>query len=94
MASIKDLKREINDLVVHIIELAFRYQVSHPNSKGYKEADKIIEDAVALRDDVMGRIYKASDLEQGELKPYFGKVREDFQKTSLDLINRLDKLPE
>jgi hypothetical protein len=94
MASIRELKKEINHLVVHIIEQAFQYQVTHPSGKGYDEADKIIEESVALRDDTIDAIYNADELENKQLKSHFSTLKEDFQKKSLELIDRLDKLPD
>lgn len=94
MASIRDLKKEINNLVVQIIEQAFQYQVSHPNSDAYKEADRIIDDAVALRDDTIDRIYAADELDKEKVRSHFAELKESFQKKSLDLVERLDKLPD
>lgn len=94
MASIRDLKKEINNLVVHIIEQAFQYQVSHPNSDGYKTADKIIDEAVVLRDEIVDKINSVDELDKTELKAHFAGLKETFQKKSLDLIDQLDKLPD
>ena len=79
MASIKQLKDDINQLTYELINECFTFKIYHPD-KG-KRADKAISDLVKLRNELIYRTnHPGSNGESGKLRNHFNKIRTDLGK--------------
>ena len=88
MASIRDLKKDINFVLGDIIEAV--YIVEAANSKqDSKEGIKIIDDAIQTFDDLIAKvnIRKVEDR-----KAHLKGVRQELEQKAVALVDRLNKL--
>ena len=57
MASIRDLKKDLNYILGEVIEQALDWEKAQPDAD-HKESQKIIDDAVSLFDALTAKIYQ------------------------------------
>lgn len=87
MASIKDLKKDINYVLGDIIEAV--YVVEATNKKDSKEGNAIIDSAISTFDDLIAKVNKKDvDNRQAHLK----EVRKELEVKAGALIEQLNKL--
>ena len=91
MTSRRMLKKKINVIVNNIIEECYNVQIND------KEKDvatnKIIDETVLFFDDLLTRVHAAKEIsDDGELKKHYDAINSDLEKTSLTLINKLNKV--
>lgn len=88
MASIRDLKKEINNVFGDIIEAVFIVEDAKDQPES-KEGTAIVDSAISAFDDLMIKINKR-DVE--DRKAHLKKVREDFEKKAKELVDKVNKL--
>ncbi|MGB3152114.1 MAG: hypothetical protein WBB27_15775 [Maribacter sp.] len=87
MASIRDLKKDINYVLGDIIEAV--YIVEEANGKqNSKEGAKVIDGAIATFDNLMTKVNKKVDNRKAHLK----EVRTELENKAKGLVEDLNKL--
>ena len=88
MASIRDLKKDINYVLGDIIEAVYIVEEANgkPNSK---EGAKIIDGAIATFDDLIAKVNK-KDVE--DRKKHLNEVRAELETKAKGLVDDLNKL--
>lgn len=87
MASIRDLKKDINFVLGDIIEAVYLWEAT--SSANSKEGEKIIDGAIATFDDLMAKVNQ-KDVE--DRKAHFKKVRKELEEKAIDLVEKLNQL--
>jgi hypothetical protein len=85
MASIRQLKKDIDNQLFEVIADCFLYIGVHPDKKS-DEVSAIIEDAVSLRNDLISRVNNPDGKDNPQL------VKKYFQQVSSDLSGGVDEL--
>ena len=88
MASIRDLKQDINYVMGDIIEASMIHQAAHPKESKEK-TEEIIDDAIAAFDEL---IAKVNDRSVDNRAAHLKEVRVDLEKKGNALIDRLNAL--
>jgi len=88
MASIRDLKQDINYVLGDIIEAALISQAVNPEEKD-AESEKIIDDSISTFDELMARV---NDKKVENRKAHLKQVRADLETQGKELIERVNKL--
>ncbi len=89
MASIKQLKKDIDDQIFGIISDCLLYSGLYPDSHSEELAD-IIEDAVSLRNDLFARVNNPDGKDNPQvIKKYFAAVKSDLSEGTDKLCQRL-----
>ena len=78
MASKRDLKKDINNVLGDIIEAVFIWEIAN-GKKPTKESESIIDDAIATFDELIARA-NARDIE--EPKAHYQQIRNDLDSCS------------
>lgn len=88
MASIRDLKKDINFVLGDFIEAVYLWERSaqKPNSK---EGSVLIDKAIGAFDDLMARIHQKN---VGDAKAHFKSIRVDLEEKAVALFEELGKL--
>jgi hypothetical protein len=87
MASVRELKKDIDFLVFEVISDCFVYSNLHPdNNTG--ELENLISDAVALRNDLIARVNHPDGKDNPKI------VKAYYQSISKDLLSGVDNLFE
>lgn len=84
MASRKDLKRNLNNMVFDIVEECFTIQIMDESKTASAEA--IIDDAANFQDAMLVKINAA------KTKVDFRPITEEIEKGAIDFINKLNAL--
>lgn len=85
MASVKQLKKDIDNQVFELISDCFLYAGLHPDGKA-EEVSEIIEEAVALRNDLVARANNPAVREDPKaVKKHYQAILSDLG----DGVNRL-----
>ena len=88
MASIKQLKDDINLLTYELINECFTFKIYHPEK--VKRADKAISEIVKLRNELIYRANHPENHDSGKLKSHFNQIRTDLGKL-VKLVEDLGK---
>ncbi len=88
MASIRNLKQDINYVLGDIIEAALLYQAASPESDA-KASEAIVDDSIKVFDEL---IAKVNDKSVENRKANLKSVRTDLQTKGGELIARINKL--
>ena len=88
MASIKNLKKDINFVLGDIIEAVYLWEVS-TNNQNSKDGSTIIDSAIAVFDDLIAKVNKR-DVENR--KVHLKSVRVALENDATSLIEELNKL--
>ncbi len=92
MASIRDLKKDIDYLIYEVISDCFVYQGIHPDKKT-DEISAIINDAVSLRNDLIARVNNPDGKDNHKIvRAYYQSVRKDLMGGVDTLFTRLSAL--
>ncbi len=92
MASIRDLKKDINFLTDEIIGNCFLHYYIAGEIKR-KEIDKIIEETVAIRNDLISKINNATkNTDKKSRKSYYRSIREELIEKVNAAFDKLSKL--
>ena len=88
MASIRDLKKDINYVLGDIIEAVYIIEASN-DKQGSKEGSAIIDKAITTFDELMAKVNQKGVDNQ---KAHFMGIRQDLEKQARALVDKLNKL--
>lgn len=88
MASIRDLKKDINYVLGDIIEAVYIIEASN-DKQGSKEGSAIIDNAISTFDELMAKVNQKG---VGDQKAHFQGIRQDLEKQARALVDKLNKL--
>ena len=88
MASIRDLKKEINSVIGGIIEAVFIMEDAKDEPES-KKGSAIVDNAITLFDDLMVKINKR-DVENRPA--HLKEVKAEFEKKARELVEKVNKL--
>ena len=88
MASIRDLKKDINFVLGDIIEAVYIVEAAN-NKQDSKAGVKIIDSAIETFDDLIGKV---NEKKVDNRKAHLNKVREELEKKATSLVAQLNKL--
>lgn len=92
MASVKDLKKDIDYLVYEIISDCFTVMTVQPSDKS-DELAELVGDAVKLRNELFSRVKHPGGKEDPKImKDYYKKIRIDLIESVDKLFDRLSKI--
>jgi hypothetical protein len=92
MASIRELKKDIDYLVYEVISDCFVFSGLHPDIKT-EEISALISDAVDLRNDLIARVNNPDGKENPKIvKAYYKSVEKDLLKGVDKLFSRLSEM--
>jgi len=87
MASIKNLKKDINNVYGEIIEAVYVWELTNPE-KDNKKSQKIIDEAIAGFDNLIEKVNQKAD----DSKKHFKAINEELEKDANKLVDKLNKL--
>ena len=85
MASIKQLKKDINNDIGAIIEEIYLWELSNPNAD-LSKSEKLIEESIQVFDDLVQKINAVATKEN--LKKQFRFIQEEKKKMIQDLLKK------
>ncbi len=85
MASIRELKKNIDNLVFEVISDCFVYSGVHPDNKS-DELSAIISDAVNFRNDLIARVNNPDGKDNPKI------IKAFYKSVEKDLVAGVDKL--
>nr|WP_042290211.1 hypothetical protein [Nonlabens ulvanivorans] len=88
MASIRDLKQDINFVIGDIIDAALIQQDANPDAD-VKSTEAIVDDSIVVFDEL---IAKVNDKSVDNRKAHLKSVRKDLETKGGELIERINKL--
>lgn len=88
MASVRDLKKDINFVLGDIIEAVYQWEATTEN-KDSDKGSKLIDGAISAFDELMDKVH-AKDVENS--KAHYKSIRADLEKKATELIEKLNKL--
>lgn len=88
MASIRDLKKDVNFVLGDIIEAVYIWEAGSGN-KDSDEGSVIIDKAIAIFDDLMDKIHQ-KDVESP--KAHFKDIRKQLEEKATELVEQFNKL--
>jgi hypothetical protein len=92
MASIRNLKKDIDYLIFEVISDCFAFSNVHPDNKS-DELSVLISDAVTFRNDLIARVNNPDGKDNPKiLKAYYKSVENDLIKGVDALFERLSAL--
>ena len=93
MASVRELKKDIDYLVYEVLSDCFAFSGMHPDDRT-EELSAIISDAVELRNDLIARVNNPDGKDNPKIvKAYYKSVEKDLLKGVDKLFTRLSSLP-
>jgi hypothetical protein len=92
MASIRELKKDIDYLIFEVISDCFVYSNVHPDNKT-DELTAVISDAVEFRNDLIARVNNPDDKDNPKIvKAYYKAVQKDLLSGVNKLFERLSSI--
>jgi hypothetical protein len=92
MASIRELKKDIDYLVFEVISDCFVYSNVHPDNKT-DELTTLISDAVEFRNDLIARVNNPDGKDNPKIvKAYYKAVQKDLLSGVDNLFERLSSI--
>jgi len=88
MASIKNLKKEINDQIGDIIEDIYHWELSNPN-ENLAKTEKIIDDSIEVFDVLISKI---NSVEKKDRNSQFKLINKERNKLVEGLLLKISKL--
>ncbi|MBC9797359.1 hypothetical protein [Sinomicrobium weinanense] len=88
MASIKELKKEINSVLGDIIEAVYIWEAATENNNS-KEGNAIIDEAIETFDDLVAKI---NDRSVENRKAHLKTVNRELEEKANQLIEKVNKL--
>ncbi|PRX53162.1 hypothetical protein [Flagellimonas meridianipacifica] len=90
MASIRDLKKDVNFVLGDIIEAVYIWEAGSDN-KNSKEGSDIIDKAIMAFDELMSKIHQK---EVDDKKIHFKDIRSQLEVKATELVEELNKLSD
>ena len=92
MASVRELKKDIDYLIYEVLSDCFVFSNLHPDNKS-EELSAIISDAVELRNDLIARVNNPDGKDNPKIvKSYYKLVGKDLLSGADKLFSRLSEL--
>jgi hypothetical protein len=92
MASVRDLKKDIDYLIFEVISDSFAYSGIHPEDKS-DELSAIISDAVSFRNDLIARVNNPDGKDNPKIvRAYYKSIEKDLTAGVDKLFDRLSAL--
>jgi len=88
MASIRNLKRDLNYVTSDIIEAAYLHQIVNPD-EDHTKSDQIVEDAISNFNEFIVEINNREAEDRGA---HLKKVNKEVEAKSNDLVKRVNEL--
>lgn len=88
MASIRDLKKDVNFVLGDIIEAVYIWEAGS-NNKDSEEGSVLIDRAIAVFDELMDKIHQK---EVDSSKAHFKDIRSQLEEKATELVEELNKL--
>ena len=88
MASVRELKKDINYVLGDIIEAVYMWEYENTD-KGTQKSEAIIDDAISTFDDL---IAKVNDKSVDNRKAHLKGVNSELEQKAKKLIEKLNKL--
>ncbi|WP_136468390.1 hypothetical protein [Flagellimonas onchidii] len=88
MASIRNLKKDVNFVLGDIIEAVYIWEAD-TNNRDSKEGTAIIDKAIGVFDDIMGKIHQKDVTDN---KAHFKDIRVQLEDKATKLVEELNKL--
>ena len=88
MASIRDLKKDINYVLGDIIEAVYVWELTNP-AKETKKSEAVIDEAIGVFDEL---IVKVNDRSVEDKKAHFKAINQELETKGRALIDKINKL--
>ena len=88
MASVRDLKKDINYVLGDIIEAVYIWELTNPG-KETKNSEKIIDEAIETFDEL---ITKVNDRSVENKKQHFKAINQELEDRGRKLIDKINAL--
>ncbi len=88
MASVRDLKKDINFVLGDIIEAVYVWEIEN-TSKDTKQSEAIIDEAIETFDELIAKVNK-KDIENK--KAYFKAINAELEERGKALIEKINNL--
>jgi len=88
MASVRELKKNINNVMGDIIEAVYITDAAN-NKQDSKEGAAVIDEAIATFDDLIAKVNK-KDVDNRS--KHFKGVRQELEKKAAELVEKVNKL--
>ena len=88
MASVRDLKRDINYVLGDIIEAVYIWELTNPE-KDTKKSEKIIDEAIETFDELIAKV-NANDVE--DKRKHFKGISQELEDRGRKLIDKINAL--
>jgi hypothetical protein len=94
MASKKDLKKDINFLTEETIEICFlHYYLKHNQEEEKIRINTLIEETIALRDELLNKINHPSDNLDGKtIKAWYADILKEMMAKTDEVFEKLGQL--
>jgi len=89
MASVKNLKKDINYVLSDIIEECYVWQMLQEDDKKAGKAEKIIDEAIVTFDELIEKV-NIKNIENK--KAHFKAISTDLEKKAKGLLSKIEKL--
>lgn len=89
MASVKNLKKDINYVLSDIIEECYAWQTMQEDDKKADKAEKIIDEAISTFDEL---IEKVNNKKIEDKKTHFKAISVELEKKATSLLSKIEKL--
>ena len=89
MASVKNLKKDINYVLSDIIEECYMWQMMQDDAKKAEKAEKIIDETITTFDTLIEKV-NAKDIENK--KAHFKAISTSLEKEAGALLAKIEKL--
>ena len=90
MASVRDLKRDINYVLGDLIEAVYIWELTNPE-KDTKKSQAIIDEAITTFDDLIVKVNDRS-VANADKKAHFKAVNQDLETRGRKLIDKINAL--
>ena len=88
MASVRNLKKDINYVLGDIIEAVYIWEITNPD-KDTKKSEKIIDEAIETFDEL---IAKVNDRKVENKKQHFKAINQELEDRGRKLIDKINAL--
>lgn len=88
MASIRDLKKDINYVLGDIIEAVYIWELTNPD-KGTDKSEKIIDEAIETFDELIAKV-NVKDVD--DKKAHFKGINQELETRGRKLIDKINAL--
>jgi len=89
MASVKNLKKDINYVLSDIIEECYVWQTMQEDDKKADKAEKIIDEAILTFDELIEKV-NTKNIE--DKKTHFKAISTELEKKATSLLSKIEKL--